>query len=556
VESAAALSLHIGSLKLSKPRLVSIVLIFLNAEQFIQEAIESVFAQTYDNWELLLVDDGSSDGSTRIARSYLERHPRRVRYLEHPGHANRGMSASRNLGSRHATGEYVAFLDADDVWMPHKLEQQVTALDAHPEAAMVYGLSQYWYSWTGKPEDQRCDFVDDLGVSPNTLIQPPALLTRFFLAQEAAIPNPSNILVRHEIIEQVNGFDEAFGDYYEDQVFLAKICLKAWVFAASECWDRYRQHPNSSSSIAQKTRLEYSTRLFFLHWLADYLSGQDVKDPKIWQALRKELWRCRHPFLFSLWRSRQHLPLAIARRILPLPVRHWLGAKWKGTRHKPIGRVRFGNLRRLTPFSREFGYDRGLPIDRYYIERFLAKNASDIRGQVLEVADNAYTLRFGGNRVSKSDVLHVTQGNSQATIVNDLTRADDIPSDSFDCVILTQTLQFIYDVRAALRTIKRILKPGGVVLATLPGISPVSRYDMERWGLFWAFTTQSARRLFEEVFPQHHVQITAYGNVLTAASFLYGMATEELRQEELEHFDPDYELTITVRAVRPANDVL
>jgi glycosyltransferase involved in cell wall biosynthesis len=553
VESAAVLSLHLGALKLIKPRLVSIVLIFLNAEQFIQEAIESVFAQTYKNWELLLVDDGSTDGSTTIAHSYLERHPRRVRYFEHSEHANRGMSASRNLGSRYARGEYVAFLDADDVWMPSKLEQQVTTLDTHPEAAMVYGLSQYWYSWTGKPEDQRCDFVDDLGVPPNTLIEPPALLTRFFLAQKAAIPNPSNILVRREMLEHVNGFDETFGAHYEDQVFLVKICLKAGVFAASECWDKYRQHPNSSSCIAQKTGLEYSTRLSFLKWLAGYLSVQGVKDPKIWQAFRKELWRCRHPLLFSLWRNKQHLPIVIAQRILPLPLCDWLATKWKGTRHKAIG-VRFGNLRRLTPFSREFGYDRGLPIDRYYIERFLAKNASDIKGQVLEVADNAYTLRFGGNRVTKSEVLHVREGNSQATIVGDLTRDHDIPSNSFDCVILTQTLQFIYDVRAALRNVKRILKPGGVVLATIPGISPVSRYDMERWGVFWTFTTQSARRLFEEVFPQEQLQIVAYGNVLTAASFLYGMATEELRQEELEHFDPDYELTITVRAVRPAND--
>jgi SAM-dependent methyltransferase len=246
----------------------------------------------------------------------------------------------------------------------------------------------------------------------------------------------------------------------------------------------------------------------------------------------------------------------ITRRILPVPLREWFEAKWKGSRHTPIGEIRSGNLRRLTPFSREFGYDRGLPIDRYYIERFLAKNAADIRGQVLEVADNAYTLRFGGNRVTKSDVLHVREGNSQTTIVGDLTHDDDIPSDSFDCVILTQTLQFIYDVRAALRSVRRILKPGGVVLATVPGISPVSRYDMDRWGVFWTFTTQSARRLFEEVFPQEQVQIAAYGNVLTAASFLYGMAAEELRQKDLEHFDPDYELTITVRAVRPANDAL
>jgi glycosyltransferase involved in cell wall biosynthesis len=327
VESAQAV--HIRQAKMSSKPVVSVIVIFLNAEQFIQEAIESVFAQTYDNWELLLVDDGSTDGSSAMACKYAEQHPERVLYLEHPDHQNFGKNASRNVGIRYARGEYIAFLDADDVWMPHKLGQQVAILDSHPEAAMVYGLSQYWYSWTGTPEDKQRDFQHELGVPPDTLIKPPALIPLFFLAQKAAIPNPSSILVRHEIIEEVNGFDEALGDYYEDQAFYAKVCLKAPVVAASECWNRYRQHPNSSSSIAQKTGLEYSSRLFFLNWLARYLSDQGVQDPKIWQALRKEVWRYRHPILLRSWRSGQHLLLLIARRTLPLPVRHWLWAKWK-----------------------------------------------------------------------------------------------------------------------------------------------------------------------------------------------------------------------------------
>src|SRR5215217_4669680 len=130
----------------SKP-LVSVVIIFLNAEKFIEEAIESVFAQTYDNWELLLVDDGSSDDSSQIDLRYAERYPEKVRYLEHPAHQNRGMSASRNLGIRHAKGEYISFLDADDVWFAHTLEQQLAVLSSHPEAGMVYGSSLYWFGW-------------------------------------------------------------------------------------------------------------------------------------------------------------------------------------------------------------------------------------------------------------------------------------------------------------------------------------------------------------------------------------------------------------------------
>lgn len=216
----------------------------------------------------------------------------------------------------------------------------------------------------------------------------------------------------------------------------------------------------------------------------------------------------------------------------------------------PYVDIKFGELRRLTPTSRAFGFDRGCPVDRYYIEEFLLNNCDAIQGRVLEIADNNYTQRFGANRVSKSDVLNVAD-ESGTTIVADLTRADSIPSNCFDCIILTQTLQFIYDVRAAIRTLHRILKPGGVLLATFPGISQISRFDMERWGEYWRFTILSARRLFEETFPEAEIKTETYGNVLAAVAFLHGLAAEELRQEELDHHDPDYEVLIAVRATKP-----
>ena len=156
--------------------------------------------------------------------------------------------------------------------------------------------------------------------------------------------------------------------------------------------------------------------------------------------------------------------------------------------------------------------------------------------------------------VVRSDVLHIWDNNPKATIVADLTHADHIPSDSFNCIIFTQALLFIYDVRTALKTLYRILKPGGVLLATFPGISQISRYDMERWGDYWRFTTLSAKRLFEEVFLPENVEVQAYGNVLTATAFLHGLAAEELKQEELDYHDPDYEVLITVRSVKPKRE--
>ncbi|MGH7544428.1 MAG: class I SAM-dependent methyltransferase [Gemmatimonadota bacterium] len=234
-----------------------------------------------------------------------------------------------------------------------------------------------------------------------------------------------------------------------------------------------------------------------------------------------------------------------ARRLLPAPLRRWVT---RLRRWPPVGRVRFGSLRRLEPISREWGFDRGRPVDRHYIERFLAAHAADIRGRVLEIGGSRYTRMFGGDRVVRSDVLHVAEGQPDVTIVADLTRTDGIAPGTFDCVIATQTLQFIYDVKAAIATLHRILKPGGVVLATIPGISKVSREDMDRWGHFWSFTTCSARRMFQEFFGPEGVSVEAHGNVLSAIAFLHGIADRELDHDELEFHDPDYEVLIGVRA--------
>ena len=248
---------------------------------------------------------------------------------------------------------------------------------------------------------------------------------------------------------------------------------------------------------------------------------------------------------------------SVVRQLLPTRVRRWLGVQRRNfSVWPPAGWVRFGSMRRVKPVSPIFGLDRGTSIDRYYIEAFLADRAGDIRGDVLEVADRRYTVRFGGDQVRRSEVLHVSHSNPIATLVADLSADNDLPSDRFDCIVCTQTLQFIYDTRAAVHTLHRILKPGGILLATFPGISQISRYDAERWGDYWRFTTQSAERLFSEVFASANVNVESHGNVLAAGAMLQGLAVEDLRQGKLGYRDPDYQLVITVRAVKswcPAN---
>jgi SAM-dependent methyltransferase len=216
------------------------------------------------------------------------------------------------------------------------------------------------------------------------------------------------------------------------------------------------------------------------------------------------------------------------------------------TRFLPIA-FPFGPLRQLRPVSRDFGYRRGYPVDRYYIERFLESNRPFIRGRVLEIGDREYTERFG-SAVEISDVLHVDATNPCATIVGDLSNAGHVPSDIFDCIICTQTLHLIYDFHNAIDTLHRILKPGGVLLVTVPGVSQIS-IDEWRHTWYWSFSTRSARLMFGRLFGEN-MEIGAYGNVLIASAFLHGLALCEMRQEELDYTDPQYEVIVHVKAVK------
>ena len=202
----------------------------------------------------------------------------------------------------------------------------------------------------------------------------------------------------------------------------------------------------------------------------------------------------------------------------------------------------------VSPRSRVFGVDRGKPVDRHYIDGFLERHAGDIRGRVLEFGDAEYTRRFGGSRVARSDVMYPGPGNPHATIVGDVQQPASLPVRTFDCIVCTQVLMYVWDLRTAIATMRNALAPGGVLLATVPGISQLSRADVERFGEFWRFTSQSAQRLFGEAFGPERVIVEAHGNVLAACAFLYGLTVAEVGEQRLDHTDPDYEVTITVRA--------
>jgi glycosyltransferase involved in cell wall biosynthesis len=532
-----------------------VILIFLDPQAaFFREAIESVQAQTFSDWELLLVDDGSSEASGRIAQTYAGGDPR-IRILEHAGHANRGMSASRNLALANARGEYIAFLDADDVWLPDKLAWQLKILDLWNDAGLTYSSTLYWYSWTGNPDDRGRDRVRPLGAPLDQMVFPPEMVERY-LKGKAAIPGICSLLARRAAIEAVGGFEEDFHGLYEDQVFYAKVMLAFPVVVTAGWKEKYRRHPDSATMIADRAGTTHDAYRRYVEWLAAYLLEQGWEGTRLLRLVRRRVWTARHrraeALTNAVWFARRRVvrnSQRVARRFLGEEGLRLLRSRVVD-RVPAVGRVRFGHLRRLVPISRAFGIDRGRPIDRHYVEGFLDRHRDDIRGRVIEFRDDAHAHRFGDGRVEAADVPHVHEGNPAATYAANLAAADHVPSDAFDCVLCIQTLQLVFDLQAAVDTLYRILKPGGLALVTIPGITQGSRDERgDTW--YWRFTPHSARRLFERVFPAERVELGVHGNVLAATAFLQGLSASELEPQELDFLDPRYDVVITVRARKP-----
>jgi glycosyltransferase involved in cell wall biosynthesis len=285
----------------SDPRLVSVVTCFLDAERFFEEAIESVFAQTHPAWELLLVDDGSSDRSPEIARRYARRHPDRVRCLAHPDGRNHGKSASRNIGIAAARGPLVAFLDADDVLLPNALRTLAGAISRSPEAAVAYGRTRLWFSWPGNPDgrDAAWDFDSELPAPEGTVLAPGALLPAL-AREDDVLPSVCSAIVRRAAIERVGGWEPAFPDLYDDFVLWAKLMAEAPVLVIDETLSRYRKHPDSSCELAERSGawspVDLSvSRYHYLAWLERYLTRRRLGDEATWKAIEDGLAPYRDP---------------------------------------------------------------------------------------------------------------------------------------------------------------------------------------------------------------------------------------------------------------------
>lgn len=261
--------------------IVSVIIPFLNGSHWLIEAIESVISQTYREWELILVDDGSKEEHSIIGREYAFKHPEKIIYADHPGHINMGVTISRNLGIGVSTGKYIAFLDSDDCWSPQKLQRQLELFSLHPDAAMICEASRFWYSWENFSLE---DVIVQVGSVPDKLYDPPELIYDLYPLGEGAPPCPTGIMIKREAFDRSGGFEESFtgvNQLYEDQAFLFKIYLQEKVYVSGTANNLYRKRRGSLTESANDQRHYYKVREFFFKWVEKYLYKHNIKNSKI-----------------------------------------------------------------------------------------------------------------------------------------------------------------------------------------------------------------------------------------------------------------------------------
>lgn len=295
-----------AAIEMTTPK-VSVIMPIYNVVHFLEQSIESVVAQTFDDWELLIVDDASDDGGRELAAGYVERFPGKIRLLEHEGRTNCGIAATRALGLKHARASYLAPLDGDDIWTKNKLADQVAILEKHPEVGMIIADTVRWRSWTSGNVHSEHDRVYGSGQEKNQIYHAPRLMAALYPLGEGPPPSMSGLIVRTDAVKAVGGFTHDIESIYEDQAILVKLYNTISVYVADGCWDYYRQHPHSIVARAHSGAHYRQTRREFLAWLGDYLEKTAVNDPAVIKAYQDAAWYMQHSILGPLWSETKRL---------------------------------------------------------------------------------------------------------------------------------------------------------------------------------------------------------------------------------------------------------
>lgn len=509
-------------------------------------ALGSIAAQTRPVDEVVLV--GDVDG---VAVDVLGDVP--VTRVACPVDA--GSAVAHNLGLRAATGDHVLFLGPGERLTSVAVAAGLDCSARRPGAALVHGVGL-------RPGDG--------GPGPDGPVH--RSLTegvRGALLRGQLIPVHATVLYRREPLVEAGGFDE---DLPGHEDFDVQLRLTRAHDAAAHPFESASGHrarvsePRVATSLVRSALLVHTRHrpgpgepeALHVAWArgrAALRSGPatEVLQTSLAAGAGRPAALLAAGRVSSAAAARAALPPALrwTMRSLPGPLGDALARLARVPGVRPRGRIRFGDLATAQPVSLNFGFDRGTPLDRHYIEDFLARHAGDIRGRVLEVGDDTYSRRFGAGRVDRQDVLHIRPDQPGTTIVGDLAEAGVLPAEAFDCIVLPQTLHLVYDMPAAVRNLYAALRPGGVLLLTVPGISAKDRYE---WGAewLWALMPDAVRRLLGDAFGRELVAVESHGNAFAATAFLQGLALEELPLDRLELFDPAYPVTVTARALKLA----
>jgi glycosyltransferase involved in cell wall biosynthesis len=512
---------------------VAVVITTCNHAHFLGEALASVAAQTVPPNEVVVVDDGSDDDPAAVVANW----PAAGLIVQQ----NQGLAVARNTGLGAIGSDFVLFLDADDRLAPNAVAGGLACFARFPEAAFVYGAHRR-VNGEGSPlGDIRFDPVGDDPFAD--------LLSGNLIGMHATVLYRRDILLRH------GGFRPALKRCEDYDAYL-RLARQYPVACHSELVAEYRWHGGNMSGD-HRAMLSTVLALNRAHRPAGH---ESLERRRAWRRGRRN-WRDYYLRLTldegraagqPRWRrvlgASRLSPLATLRQGF-WAVRQSLRRGIMGREAPKPGEVDLGDLNSTNPISQDFGWDRGLPIDRFYIEEFLGRHSNDIRGRVLEVGDASYSRRYGGAKIEQQDVLHVHPGHREATIVGDLSQAGVLPIDTFDCIVLTQTLHLIFDIQAAVERLHASLKPEGVLLLTVPFISPIDRGE---WGKtwYWGFTPEALRRTLTDVFGRGSVSVEGHGNVFAATAFLQGLAVAEVDTRKLQVRDEAYPMLVVARAVR------
>jgi len=520
--------------------MVSIIIPCFNSGKYLSECLESVLSQDYTDYEVIVVNDFSTDNTLEIACSYAEKDAR-IKIIDNSESSESGASAARNRGFKNSKGEYVVFLDSDDIWLPTALKRLVNLIEKHNEAGWVignciyfdnfrYNLDSYQYS--------KYDFEEGVYQKQEMVLK--------FIRNFNQTPSQGAAIIKRIVVKKINGWENEFKMNYTDQAFYFKILCETRTFVTYDYFLLYRNHEESASLKAIKRGEFQKNEKIFFQWLIRNLPNYEFAErDEVSQYAENTIREIDNNDTKVL--NKVSVLKTVLKKTKKLPRKfRTLGRVLKKNAIRIIPKKIYRHFlhQKLQPYSEVYGHDRGTEIARYYIECFLAENKELFEGNCLEFQAPTYLLKYADLEKCKINIIHIDDTNFLANIVADLTKPNTIPSNYFDCIISTHVLHMVLEKEKFLSEIYRILKPGGYILLAVPGVS-MCDYS---WNELWRFTEEGIQQLLEQHFDKDLIQVKGFGNSLVAAGQIRGLSKEEFSIKELTSYDGRFAVEICAKA--------